>query len=99
MRESIKNRIDAVRRGEVPEGYKKAYPYIIPDDWHVVKLGTICARTSRPNRDGKERPAYSINNKKGFIPQNEQFEEGSYQNLDKTAYKIVKKGEFAYNKS
>lgn len=97
MRESIKNRIDAVRRGEVPEGYKKAYPYIIPDDWHVVKLGTICARTSRPNRDGKERPAYSINNKKGFIPQNEQFEEGSYQNLDKTAYKIVKKGEFAYN--
>lgn len=97
MRESIKKRIDAVRSGEVPEGYKKAYPYIIPDDWHVVKLGTICARTSRPNRDGKERPAYSINNKKGFIPQNEQFEEGSYQNLDKTAYKIVKKGEFAYN--
>lgn len=97
MKESIKNRIDAVRRGEVPEGYKKAYPYIIPDDWHVAKLGTICARTSRPNRDGKERPAYSINNKKGVVPQNEQFEEGSYQNLDKTAYKIVKKGEFAYN--
>lgn len=97
MKESIKNRIDAVRRGEVPEGYKKAYPYVIPDDWHVVKLGTIAARTSRPNRDGKERPAYSINNKKGFVPQNEQFEEGSYQDLDKTAYKIVKKGEFAYN--
>ena len=97
MKESIKNRVDAVRRGEVPEGYKKAYPYVIPDDWHVVKLGTIAARTSRPNRDGKERPAYSINNKKGFVPQNEQFEEGSYQDLDKTAYKIVKKGEFAYN--
>ena len=97
MRVSIKKRIDAVRCGEVPEGYKKAYPYVIPDDWHVVKLGTICVRTSRPNRDGKERPAYSINNKKGFVPQNEQFEEGSYQDLDKTAYKIVKKGEFAYN--
>lgn len=97
MKESIKKRIEAVRRGEVPEGYCKVHPYVIPNDWKVVKLGNITKRTSRPNKDGQDRPAYSINNRKGFVPQNEQFEEGSYEDLDKSAYKIVRKGEFAYN--
>ena len=97
MKESIKKRIEAVRRGEVPEGYCRVHPYVIPNDWEVVKLENITKRTSRPNKDGKDRPAYSINNRKGFVPQNEQFEEGSYEDLDKSAYKIVRKGEFAYN--
>lgn len=97
MKKEIKERIEAVRRGEVPEGYCKAHPYVIPNDWKVVKLGNITRRTSRPNKDGQDRPAYSINNRKGFVPQSEQFEEGSYEDLDKSAYKIVRKGEFAYN--
>lgn len=97
MKESIKKRIEAVRRGEVPEGYCRVHPYVIPNDWEVVKLENITKRTSRPNKDRKDRPAYSINNRKGFVPQNEQFEEGSYEDLDKSAYKIVRKGEFAYN--
>lgn len=97
MREDIKKRIEAVRREEIPEGYKRSHPYTIPEDWKVEKLGTITKCTSRPNKDGQERQAYSINNRKGFVPQSEQFEEGSYQDLDKSAYKIVRKGEFAYN--
>ena len=97
MKESIKKRIEAVRRGEVPEGYCKVHPYVIPYDWNVVKLGNVTKQTSRSNKDGQGRPAYSINNRKGFVPQSEQFEEGSYEDLDKTAYKIVRKGEFAYN--
>ena len=70
---------------------------MIPNSWKVVKLGNITKRTSRSNKDGQDRPAYSINNRKGFVPQSEQFEEGSYEDLDKSAYKIVRKGEFAYN--
>ncbi len=97
MRDEIRKRIEAVRRGEVPEGYRKSGPYIIPEDWGVERLGNLSECTSRPNRDGKERPVYSVNNRNGFVPQSEQFEEGSYQGLDKSAYKIVKRGEFAYN--
>ena len=97
MREEIKKRIEAVRSGKMPEGYKKVHPYTIPESWKVEKLGVITKRTSRPNKDGQDRQAYSINNRKGFVPQSEQFEEGSYQDLDKSAYKIVRKGEFAYN--
>ena len=97
MREDIKKRIEAVRQGEVPAGYCKVHPYVIPNHWEVVKLGVVTKRTSRPNKDGQDRPAYSINNRKGFVPQSEQFEEGSCEDLDKSAYKIVRKGEFAYN--
>ena len=97
MKDAIKQRIEQIRRGEMPKGYQKYGPYTIPQDWRVVKLGEVSECLSRPNRDGKERPVYSISNQKGFIPQNEQFEEGSYQDLDKSAYKIVRQGEFAYN--
>lgn len=68
MKESIKKRIEAVRRGEVPEGYCKVHPYVIPYDWNVVKLGNVTKQTSRSNKDGQGRPAYSINNRKGFVP-------------------------------
>ena len=97
MKTGMKQRIEQIRHVKVPEGYVWHRPYTIPMDWDVVKLGDITECVSRPNRDGKDRPAYSISNQKGFVPQSEQFEEGSYQDLDKTAYKIVLPGEFAYN--
>lgn len=39
MRESIKNRIDAVRRGEVPEGYLSENHQLRPKDWQYEKIG------------------------------------------------------------
>lgn len=33
MRESIKNRIDAVRRGEVPEGYRTERAMLFPNSY------------------------------------------------------------------
>ncbi|HHV38225.1 MAG TPA: restriction endonuclease subunit S, partial [Tepidimicrobium sp.] len=39
MKEEIKERIEKINRGEVPEGYKKTKVGIIPEDWEVKKLG------------------------------------------------------------
>lgn len=36
MRESIKNRIDAVRRGEVPEGYRTERAMLFPNEWAIL---------------------------------------------------------------
>lgn len=41
MREDIKRRIEQIRRGEVPEGYKKSSDIPIPEDWKVKRLGEI----------------------------------------------------------
>jgi type I restriction enzyme S subunit len=97
MTEEIKGRIEQIKAGQVPEGYIKQYKYIFPVSWKLYHLGELTQNNSRKNMTADELPTYSINNQVGFIPQNEQFDEGSYSDLDKTCYKIVKRGEFAYN--
>ena len=43
MKESIKKRIEAVRRGEVPEGYAETAAGCIPDDWSSAPLSEIAS--------------------------------------------------------
>ncbi len=46
-KEKIKNRIDLINRGEVPEGYKKVHGYIIPNDWNIVPIKKIARQVKR----------------------------------------------------
>lgn len=49
MKESIKKRIEAVRRGEVPEGYRRVKDIgIAPTDWMVGQLSDVLHNESRP---------------------------------------------------
>ena len=41
MKPEIKERVDRIRNGEVPEGYKETKVGIIPDDWEVVEIGKM----------------------------------------------------------
>ncbi len=41
MKAEIKERIEMINRGEVPEGYKKTRIGIIPEDWEVITLGKL----------------------------------------------------------
>ncbi|CEQ08901.1 type IC HsdS subunit [[Clostridium] sordellii] len=66
-------------------------------DWEKIKMGDITVKVGSKNKDNYNYEVYSINNKVGFIPQNEQFEGSRLDSLDKSLYKIVNKGEFAYN--
>jgi len=36
MKPEIKERIDKINRGQVPEGYKRTEVGIIPKDWEVM---------------------------------------------------------------
>ena len=38
MRQEIKERVERIRKGEVPEGYKETKVGIIPEDWEVTNL-------------------------------------------------------------
>ena len=38
MKQEIKERVERIRKGEVPEGYKKTKVGIIPDDWDVLEV-------------------------------------------------------------
>ena len=59
MKQEIKERVERIRNGEVPEGYKKTKVGIIPDDWNVKKLGDI-ADIDPDNLSNSTNPEYSF---------------------------------------
>lgn len=48
MTSKIKQRIEQIRYGNVPDGYKKAKAGILPADWDVYMLGECLSRVERP---------------------------------------------------
>lgn len=48
MTPEIKQRIEQIRRGNVPDGYKKTKAGILPADWNVYMLGDCLSRVERP---------------------------------------------------
>lgn len=67
-------------------------------EWEDVSFKDISYLAGTKNRDNLLLESYSISNEFGFIPQNEQFENGgTMSNADKRMYYIVTPDSFAYN--
>ena len=67
-------------------------------DWELVSLKDITFPSGTKNKDNLPYKSYSISNELGFVPQNEQFENGgTMANADKRMYYIVSPDSFAYN--
>ena len=62
-----------------------------------IQLDNVITIINKRNKDDQNLPVLSISNRLGFISQNEQFEDREVASSDKKNYKIVNKGEFAYN--
>ena len=60
-------------------------------------IGNFIEQITEKNRQCNVNNVLSVNNKLGFINQNEQFEDRIVASDDKTKYKIVRKNDFAYN--
>lgn len=58
MNPEIKQRIEQIRRGEVPEGYKKDIVGIIPDSWEPKKLKDICEINPPRKKRNRHRPPF-----------------------------------------
>ncbi len=97
MREDIKERIELIRAGKVPKGYKRTKLGVIHKDWKKVYLKDIFERCERKN-DVKNNNVLTISAQEGLISQ-EDFFDKEIASVDKTGYWLLKKGEFAYNKS
>ncbi|MFW3654342.1 restriction endonuclease subunit S [Vagococcus fluvialis] len=67
------------------------------NDWEQRKFKDFSIKTGKKNSKGLDYPAYSVSNKDGLVIQSEQFDGSRLDNLDKSAYKFVEPGEFAYN--
>ena len=96
MTPEIKTRIEAVRRGEVPEGYGESIAGILPNDWISKPLSEITDILSEQAGD-RDYETLSISAGIGFVNQAEKFgKELSGKQYAK--YTVLHKGDFAYNK-
>ena len=78
----------------VPEIRFKGYT----EDWEQRKFSDITFLAGEKNKENIPYESYSVTNEHGFIPQNEQFENGgTMATADKSMYYIVSKNSFAYN--
>lgn len=63
MKESIKKRIEAVRRGEVPEGYKRTDLGVMPEEWSDSTIGKVIAFHSEKSTINNEYHDFGENKK------------------------------------
>ena len=60
-------------------------------------MGELTELFSRRNKNRIDYPMFSVTNSRGFVNQQEQFEDREMKGEDIAAYKIISPGEFAYN--
>lgn len=97
MNPTIKARIEKIKNGEVPEGYKRTKIGIVPTDWKERKLKNYFTRLTRKNAENNQN-VLTISAQYGLISQ-EDFFNKSVASEDKSNYFLLLKGDFAYNKS
>ena len=63
----------------------------------MAYIGQYITQVSKRNKEAKIDRVLSVSNKYGFINQDEQFEDREVASADTSNYKVVHKGDFAYN--
>ena len=97
MTPQVKQRIEQIRCGKVPEGYKKSEVGIVPKEWEETYFKTMFSRVTRKNKEGNNN-VLTISAQYGLISQRDFFNKDIASD-DKSNYYLLEKGEFAYNKS
>ena len=96
MTPEVKDRIEQIRHGNVPEGYKKGKLGIVPVDWEEVPFSTLFTSTSDYTDDLAQYPLYSLTIEDGITAKTERYER-SHLVKKENSYKIVRPNDYAYN--
>ncbi len=94
MTPQIKQRIEQIRRGEVPEGYKKTKSGIVPNEWVEDNLGRYLSEYKKLSNDIEKYPVYS-SSRQGLIPQSLYYDNREAVETS-VGYKIVPTGYVTY---
>lgn len=100
MTPQIKQRIEQIRRGEVPEGYKRTKVGIVPEEWEEHKLSHYLTVNNDKNTDLKytKDDVFSISGELGIVNQIELLGR-SYAGVSVAPYGIVYPNDVVYTKS
>lgn len=96
MTPEFKQRIEQIRNGEVPEGYKRTRAGIMPCDWCTqkeYKAKDIFYSVSNKNHNG-DYEVLSATQDRGVIPRSQVDIDIKYDDANTSGYKMVDKGDF-----
>lgn len=96
MDQTTKQRIEQIRRGEVPEGYKKTKAGIMPLDWCAgkeYKARDVFKSITNKKHNG-EFEVLSATQDKGVIPRSQVDIDIKFDESSVTGYKKVDRGDF-----
>lgn len=96
MTPEVKQRIEQIRQGIVPEGYKKGKIGIVPIKWNEVPFSTLFTSTSEYTDDLEQYPLYSLTIEDGITAKTERYER-SHLVKKENSYKVVRPNDYAYN--
>lgn len=94
MKDEIRKRIDAVRRGEVPEGYIVENHQLRPLDWKYKKIGKYLFAHDEYSND-TEQYMLATSSRQGLLPQTDYYND---QRFEETAggFHVVPEGYVTY---
>lgn len=96
MTPEVRTKIEQIRHGNVPEGYKKGKIGIVPVEWDEVPFSTLFASTSEYTDDLEQYPLYSLTIEDGITAKTERYER-SHLVKKENSYKVVRPNDYAYN--
>lgn len=98
MTPEVKQRIEQIRRGEVPEGYKKTALGIVPANWIETTLGEIYTERNEPGNDSLPLLMVSIHSgvSDGEVAE-EDLPRKAKRIEDKSQYKHAMPGDLVFN--
>lgn len=97
MTPQIKHRIEQIRRGEVPEGYKKTKVGIVPAEWIVKLLSDVFQKQNAKNTTNAVHNVLTNSATQGIISQMDYFDKRIANDENTASYYLVYNGCFVYN--
>ena len=94
MTPQIKQRIEQIRRGEVPEGYKKTKAGVIPSEWELHPLSKHLTESRIPGTNGAIAKKLTVKLWNKGVFEKREVHEGS----ESTTYYKRKAGQLIYSK-
>lgn len=97
MTPQIKQRIEQIRRGEVPEGYKRTKVGIVPEEWKIKRLAQVLRKQTCKNTNNAIHNVLTNSATRGIVDQKDYFDKQIANSENTDNYYIVENGYFVYN--
>ena len=96
MIDAIKQKIERIKNGEIPEGYTCKY-HVKPDLWMYEPLDTFFHKVKEKNLEKKFKTVFTNSAVNGVIPQSQYFEKDIANEENTDGYYVVRERDYIYN--